>query len=211
MKVLIVFLLVFSLQFPAWAVECPLPEFPVFEQSPYGASCDSSDYPGDSGCWPTRSELIGTWAECKDDYFYIYGLYHIYSLLPEYPDWTAPLIARSTYQDYSQFSAPVVWRNPVLLGSDVYNDAVASFGTIINQSALCWCPPPPCLFPQCIGEQISQKFPFDIFLNIPAAIIDCPSVTFFGKIYDLCWLYELLRWFKYPIAISLLVKLAMHL
>lgn len=74
--------------------------------------------------------------------------------------------------------------------------------------------PPACItvgFPACVGAQIITRFPFDIFLNIPAASINCPTVEFFEHVYDICWLYELMRWLKYPMALSLLIKLAMQL
>jgi hypothetical protein len=64
---------------------------------------------------------------------------------------------------------------------------------------------------ECFNNAFSSIFPFDIFLNIPVIAITCPTLEFFGHVYDVCWLYELLRWFKYPIAVSLLIKLAMHL
>jgi hypothetical protein len=210
MKALIVFLLIFSLQFPAWAVECPIPAFPDFAADAYSSGCSDTEIIGDNGCSDYSSQLIGTWAECKNDQFRVYALYKRW--LTDSPSLgKSGFIASSLFIDYSYFSPPGTHLSLFPLTSSTYTSAFNSIGTIINQSDFCWCPPPVCVFPQCIGEQISQKFPFDIFLNIPAATVDCPSLIFFGQVYDLCWLYELLRWFKYPIAISLLIKLAMHL
>lgn len=210
MKVLIVLLLVFSLQFPAWAVECPIPAFPDFAADFYSHDCSDTEIVGDNGCSDFSSELIGTWAECKNDQLRMYALYERW--LTDSPSLgKSGFVAVSLFINYSSFSSPGTHSFLFPLSSSTYTSAFNSLGTFINQSAFCWCPPPVCIFPQCIGEQISQKFPFDIFLNIPAATINCPAVTFFGQLYDLCWLYELLRWFKYPIAVSLLIKLAMHL
>jgi hypothetical protein len=211
MKVLIVFLLIFFFQLPAWA-DCPLPEVEVVPREL--PECVDNPY-DDVGCTPvTLIPLVGSWQECLqqghyrvyriyyvDEHFYNYGYtsfsnYHVYHLNfydgQGFDDGSFPVDGMAVFRTY-------------------YVNPPPQIGTFINPEMQCWCPPPPCLFPQCIVEEISQKFPFDIFLNIPVAAINCPSLTFFGQLYDLCWLYELLRWFKYPIAVSLLIKLAMHL
>jgi hypothetical protein len=216
MKVLVVFLLVFCLQFPAFA--CPLP--PEYELAPV-EPFDCSNYPGsDGGCQPvTNLGWVGSWKEClKQNSTLIYRVYYVRETF-----WNYGHISFSLYHIFGVdaingqrlINEPLRGNNGQDTGNMQFFFSRATLppeiGSFINPEMECWCPPPPCLFPQCIVEEISEKFPFDIFLNIPATAINCPSLTFFGQLYDLCWLYELLRWFKYPIAISLLIKLAMHL
>jgi hypothetical protein len=211
MKFLITFLLILSFQFPAWAA-CPIPEYQLAPIEPYPCVENFSD---DTSCQPVTDEgWVGSWQECFQQ-----GSNRIYRvhLIREY-HWVYPRISFSHYYHYQldAYNGEGFLEGRLYTAGDMhtagYTTSLPSqIGSFINPEMECWCPPPPCLFPQCIGEEISQKFPFDIFLNIPAAAINCPSLTFFGQLYDLCWLYELLRWFKYPIAVSLLIKLAMHL
>jgi hypothetical protein len=211
MKVLIVFLLVFSLQFPAMA-DCPLPQYELAPIEPYECIPNLSN---DYSCQPVTDEgWVGSWQEClKQGQYTIYRVH----LVREY-HWVYPHVSFSHYYVYQLdthnglgFEEGRQYTSGDMHNAGYYLSMPPQVGSFINPEMECWCPPPPCLFPQCIGEEISQVFPFDIFLNIPAAAINCPSVDFFGQVYDLCWLYELLRWFKYPIAVSLLIKLAMHL
>jgi hypothetical protein len=62
----------------------------------------------------------------------------------------------------------------------------------------------------CITGKFSKKFPFDIF-SLPSTEITCPKVNFFGEDFDLCFIYEALRLFKYPIAAALIIKLFLYL
>jgi hypothetical protein len=66
-------------------------------------------------------------------------------------------------------------------------------------------------FISCISGKISKKFPFDILFNLPSAQITCPQVNFFGADFDLCFIYEAMRLFKYPIAAALIIKLFLYL
>jgi hypothetical protein len=210
MKFLITFLLILSFQFPAWAA-CPIPEYELAPIEPYECNPNLSN---DYSCQPiTDRGWVGSWQECLKQ-----GSYTIYRvhLVREY-HWEYPYTSFSQYHVYQldTSNGQGFGDRPLNSGhmqhSGYYPYMPPQVGSFINPEMECWCPPPPCLFPQCVGEEISQVFPFDIFLNIPAAAINCPRLDFFGQVYDLCWFYELLRWFKYPIAVSLLIKLAMHL
>ncbi|MBD0385196.1 MAG: hypothetical protein ICV54_01350 [Nostoc sp. C3-bin3] len=66
-------------------------------------------------------------------------------------------------------------------------------------------------FVACITSKFSSKFPLDIFLNLPSTQITYPKVNFFGKEFDLCFIYEAMRLMKYPIAAALVVKLFLYL
>jgi hypothetical protein len=212
MKFFLVFLLIFFFQFPAWA-DCPLPDFPSFSPDAYAHDCGTDEDFGDDtpGCTSYTSELVGTWAQClDDDTFYVYALYHRFMTSSPSLGRSA-FIASSIFLEYSSFSTPATYRSLITINSSLYNSAYNSIDTIINQSAFCWCPPPPCLFPECLVNEISKKFPFDIFLGINQVGLTCPGVTFFGFYYDLCFIYEALRFVKYPIAVALIVKLAMAL
>jgi hypothetical protein len=66
-------------------------------------------------------------------------------------------------------------------------------------------------FISCIYGKISKKFPFDILFNLPSTEITCPKVNFFGSEFDLCFIYEAMRLFKYPIAAALIIKLFLYL
>jgi hypothetical protein len=212
-KLFLVFVFVFLLQFPALAAECPLPDFPSFSPDAYAYDCATEEDSGDDtpGCTSYTSELVGTWAQCiDDDTFYVYALYHRFMTSSPVLGRSA-FIASSVFLEYSSFSVPATYRSLITINSSLYNSAYNSIDTIINESAFCWCPPPPCLFPQCVVEEIVKVFPFDIFLGIPNVPLSCPSVSFFDFYYELCFLYEALRLIKYPIAVSLLIKIVMHL
>lgn len=59
----------------------------------------------------------------------------------------------------------------------------------------------------CLKNAFNSIFPFDIFA-LPADLsLICPALVFFGYPWDLCWAYELFRWLKYPIVVSLSIKL----
>jgi len=62
-------------------------------------------------------------------------------------------------------------------------------------------------FVGCISQKFSQKFPFDILVNLPSWSSSCPQIEFFGFDYELCWLDDLMRILKYPIGFSLIFKL----
>jgi hypothetical protein len=66
-------------------------------------------------------------------------------------------------------------------------------------------------FTICIARKFSTKFPFDILFNLPSAEITCPTVNFFGSEFDLCFIYEVMRLMKYPIAAALIVKFFLYL
>ena len=63
----------------------------------------------------------------------------------------------------------------------------------------------------CMASKFSSKFPFDIIFNLPSTEITCPLVNFFGSSFDLCFIYEAMRLFKYPIAAALVIKLFLYL
>ena len=207
LRFLIVFWLVFSLQFPAWAA-CPLPTYTIVPPRYY--PCVNNPL-SDVGCPPiTNKGIIGSWQECTSRS--VYRVYFVHQLFK---------VSFSQYYTYYIESLNGVGfpSTPLVLRPAIYNNGYTTvppskIGSFIHPEYECWCPPPACItlgFPACVGAKIITRFPFDIFLNIPAAAINCPSVQFFGHSYDLCWLYELMRWLKYPIALSLLIKLAMQL
>lgn len=62
-------------------------------------------------------------------------------------------------------------------------------------------------FLTCVTGQLANKFPFDIFANIEPAEIVCPSISFFNRPFDVCFIYETVRVLKYPLVASLLIKM----
>lgn len=67
-------------------------------------------------------------------------------------------------------------------------------------------------FFKCAGNAFSSHFPFDIFTSLPDdRELVCPEFNFFGKVFDLCWLYSMVRVFKYPIILGFLVRIALKL
>lgn len=69
-------------------------------------------------------------------------------------------------------------------------------------------------FVSCVSSKIAQKFPFDIFGNLPSSAITCPALTIAllseSRTFDLCWIYEGMRPLKYAVVISLIVKFFLH-
>ena len=59
----------------------------------------------------------------------------------------------------------------------------------------------------CIKNALNSIFPFDIFALPTDLSLICPALIFFGYEWDLCWAYEILRLLKYPILVSLAVKI----
>lgn len=55
--------------------------------------------------------------------------------------------------------------------------------------------------------KFSNKFPFDIFgdINGSSGVPDCPSYTFFDRVYELCPIRDMLVLFKYPAIIGYLI------
>jgi hypothetical protein len=66
-------------------------------------------------------------------------------------------------------------------------------------------------FISCVSGKISKKFPFDILFNLPSTQITCPKANFFGSEFDLCFIYEVMRLMKYPIAAALIMKIFLFL
>jgi hypothetical protein len=62
-------------------------------------------------------------------------------------------------------------------------------------------------FLTCVTGRLANKFPFDIFANIEPAEIACPSISFFERPFDVCFIYETVRVLKYPLVASLLIKM----
>jgi hypothetical protein len=62
-------------------------------------------------------------------------------------------------------------------------------------------------FLTCVTSRFADKFPFDIFANIEPAEIVCPSISFFNRPFDVCFIYETVRVLKYPLVASLLIKM----
>jgi hypothetical protein len=62
-------------------------------------------------------------------------------------------------------------------------------------------------FLTCVTSRFGDKFPFDIFANIEPAEIACPSISFFERPFDVCFIYETVRVLKYPLVASLLIKM----
>ena len=56
-------------------------------------------------------------------------------------------------------------------------------------------------------QVFSNKFPFDIMGNLDVASFsqDCPSYTFFDRVFELCPIRDLIVLFKYPVIISFLI------
>ncbi|MEQ8755839.1 MAG: hypothetical protein RID09_20325 [Coleofasciculus sp. G1-WW12-02] len=59
----------------------------------------------------------------------------------------------------------------------------------------------------CIKNALNSIFPFDIFALPGDLSLVCPALIFFGYKWDLCWAYEILRLLKYPILVSLAIKI----
>lgn len=59
----------------------------------------------------------------------------------------------------------------------------------------------------CLVNSLNSIFPFDIFVLPSDLSLICPALIFFGYEWDLCWAYEILRLLKYPILVSLAVKI----
>lgn len=62
----------------------------------------------------------------------------------------------------------------------------------------------------CITGNFADKFPFDIFANIELTEQECPSVTFFFKPFELCFILDLFKIMKYPVIASLLMKIYVY-
>lgn len=62
-------------------------------------------------------------------------------------------------------------------------------------------------FLTCVTTKFASKFPFDIFGNVTPEEITCPSISFFSKPFDMCFLYNTVKVLKYPLVASLLIKI----
>ena len=62
-------------------------------------------------------------------------------------------------------------------------------------------------FLTCVTTKFASKFPFDIFGNISSEAITCPSISFFSRPFDMCFLYNTVKVLKYPLVASLLIKI----
>lgn len=207
---LLSFVLIFFLQFPA--ISCPLPELNVIPHQPE----ECVDNPNDeTGCTPvTVLGIVGSWRECSrrssslvfrvwyaQEHYFDYGYisfshYHVY-----YHDFYD---GQGLDEDSYSLDGFNYW-------GYYSNRLPPQIDTFTNPEMECWCPPPPCLFPQCVLDQVGKAFPFDIFLSVSEVPLTCPSVEFFGFYYDLCFIYEALRFIKYPIAAGLIIKIVMAL
>jgi hypothetical protein len=60
----------------------------------------------------------------------------------------------------------------------------------------------------CLHSIFLHKFPFDFFYLLPNDKAQtCPIWTFFGKSFDMCWLYQAVSVFRYPAVIAVLIHL----
>jgi hypothetical protein len=62
-------------------------------------------------------------------------------------------------------------------------------------------------FLTCVTGRFADKFPFDLFSNIEPQQITCPSISFFERPFDVCFIYDTVRVLKYPLVASLLIKM----
>lgn len=210
LKFLVVLFSVLFLQLPAWA-SCPIPQYelaPIEERT-----CTPSN--GDYGCTIETDEgWVGSWQEClQRGQIRIYRVHLVreyhweydYTSFSQYWVYQLDMHDGQGYEEGRQYTAGD-------MQSAGYRTVMPSeVGSFINPEMQCWCPPEICRFPECIGDQISKKFPFDIFLGVELVPLTCPGVEFYGFFYDLCFIYEALRFLKYPVALALLVKLVMAL
>lgn len=84
-----------------------------------------------------------------------------------------------------------------------------AFTVFVSLPALAAFTPTACSnnFLTCVTAKFASKFPFDIFANISAEAVTCPSISFFSRPFDVCFLYDTVRVLKYPLVASLLVKM----
>ncbi len=56
-------------------------------------------------------------------------------------------------------------------------------------------------------DQLSNKFPFDVFGDFSATNIadDCPTYTFFDRDFELCVIRDVLKIFKYPVIVGFII------
>lgn len=60
----------------------------------------------------------------------------------------------------------------------------------------------------CIGSKFDNRFPFAIMGNLPSgSALTCPQVEFFGYAFDACFIYDSIKVLKYPVIVSLLIKI----
>ena len=219
LRFLIVFLLVFCFQSNCLAVSAPADFSKIEAQLPKSITLTSFPlfsptrlcwYPWDCRLYPETLPYFGVNGYCTSrNTTYIYAIYgyEYYTLRYQSQTWyyriRAVGVAYTVNKPDFILSAPSGGFSKITgMPVDLRNTltAWAEYG----------CLNPPCTL-ACFNNAFSSIFPFDIFLNIPSAAITCPTLEFFGHVYDICWLYELMRWFKYPIALSLLIRLAMQL
>ncbi len=214
-KILFAFLLVYLIQFPALAA-CPIPELNVVPRTI--PECTPNPQ-SDTGCDPVTVSLYGSWKAClQQGQYRVYRVYYVdahyydygYTSFTNYYVYYISFHDGQGIDDYGSDDEPITTENMAYYGV-YYVNPPPQMDSFINPEMQCWCPPPPCLFPECVIEEISKKFPFDIFLGIDSVPLNCPGVTFFDFYYQLCFIYEALRFLKYPIAVALLVKLVMAL
>jgi hypothetical protein len=62
-------------------------------------------------------------------------------------------------------------------------------------------------FLTCVTDQFFSKFPFDIFASIDSTEITCPELIFFEKSFQFCFIYDAIRILKYPLVVSVLIKM----
>jgi hypothetical protein len=65
---------------------------------------------------------------------------------------------------------------------------------------------------QCGYESLFNKFPFDIMGDMSSSSANqCPSVTLLVKEFEVCWLLDLIKFFKYPLIIGFLIRILVFL